>query len=69
MANISRVCDKQQSIFSNKNISIYNKLQKKIENGSRCKKKRKSRKSNRVCRKNKENIRKSKSSIKEDKRI
>ena len=65
MASIGRVCDKQQSIFSNKNIFIYDKLQKGVENGSRYKKKRNSRKSNGVCGENEEGVRKNRSSIEE----
>jgi len=63
MASIGRICNKQQSIFNNKNISIYGKLWKRVENGSRYKKKRKSRKGNRVCGKDEEGVRKSRSSI------
>ena len=65
MANISRICNQQQSIFSNKDISIYSKLWKGVENGGRYKEKRKSRKGNGVCGKNEEDARGSRSSIEE----
>ena len=65
MASISRICNKQQSTFSNKNISIYGKLWKGIENKGRYKEKRKSKKGNRICRKDKEGARGSKSSVEE----
>jgi len=65
MANIGRVCNKQQSTFGNKNISIYSKLWKEVENRGGYKEKRKSRKGNGVCGENKEGVRENRSSVKE----
>ena len=52
MASIGRICDQQQSTFSNKGISVYSKSQKRVKNGGRHKEKKKSGESNRVCGKN-----------------
>jgi len=65
MASISRVCNKQQGTFGNKNISVYGKLQKGVKNGSKYKEKRKSRKNNKVCEENEEGARRSRSSVEE----
>ena len=65
MANIGRICDQQQSIFGNKGISIYGILWKRVKNGDRHKKKRKSGESNRVCEKNETDAERGRSSIKE----
>ena len=65
MAIIGRVYNQQQSTFSNKSIPIYNKLWKGVENRSRYKEKRKSRKYNGVCGKNEEGAKGSRNSIEE----
>ena len=57
VVSISRVRSKQQDILNNKSISIYGELQKRSKNGGRYIKKRKGRKSNRICRKNEESTR------------
>ena len=49
MVGISRVYSKQQDTFSSKGISIYNKLQKKVKDGNRYQKKRKSEEGDKVC--------------------
>ena len=63
MASIGRICNQQQSTFSNKDIPIHSKLWKGVENRGRYKEKRKSRKGNGVCGKNEEDARGSRSSI------
>ena len=59
----SKVYSKQQSSFNNKSITFYGKLYKRVENGSRHKKKRKSGESNRAYRENEKSLRESWNSI------
>ena len=44
MVGIGRVCGEQQSLYGNQSFAIHGKLWKRIENGGRYKKERKSRK-------------------------
>jgi len=54
MVSVSRVCGEQQSSYSYESLTFYGKLQKRVKNRRRYKKKRKSRKSNGVCEKDEE---------------
>ena len=65
MVGISWIHNKQQNTLSNQNITIYGKLWKRIENGSRHQKKGKDGESNRVCREDEKGTRESKSNIEE----
>ena len=69
MVRNGRICNKQQNIFGNQGISVYSKLQKRIENRNRHQEKRKSRESNGICRKNKEGLERSWDGIKKSLKI
>ena len=64
MASYSRICSKQQSLFSNKSITIHGKLWKRVENRSRYQEKIKNREDNKVCKENEESIEESRNNIK-----
>ena len=64
MVSIIRIHNKQYSIFSDKNISVYGKLQKRVKNRGKHKEKRKSGESNGVCGKNKAGVRRDRDSFK-----
>ena len=66
VVSISGICDQQQDILNNEDISLYGKLWKRIEDGRRHQKERKGRKSNGICRETKKSTRKSRGSVEKD---
>jgi len=62
----SKVYSEQQSSFSNKSITFYGKLHKRVENESKHKKKSESEESNRAYRESEKSLRESWNSIKKN---
>ena len=65
MVSDSRICSKQQGSYSNKDFTFHGKLWKRVKDGSKYQKERKSTEGDRICREDKESIRGSSDGIEE----